>query len=109
MLAVTVLATVTDLGFVLEDDNLFTSSVFPGRSYHLGAFDNRGPDGDVFTFADDKDFIEFHGIALGDIELFDIDRLPLRHFVLLATCFNNRVNFGPRLFTWGFTPVFSRL
>ncbi len=94
----TVLAAIADLRLEFENDDLLAAPVFFGGRYYFGAIHDGLTESDILAFADSKDFIDFHGITFGNIEPFHVDGLAFGYLVLLATCFDNRVNFGPRFY-----------
>jgi len=94
----TVLAAIADLRLELENDDFLAAPVFLGSRYYFSAFHHGLAESDILAFADGKDFIDLNGIALGNIEAFHVDGLAFGYLVLLATCFDNRVNFGPRFY-----------
>jgi len=94
VLAVPRLLTVTHLRFIFKDNNLFTFS-FTLRGSHNSRPGNGGRAyGKLIAIGDEQHFIQLNGSTRLNTQALDIDRLPGSDFILLATGFNNSVNFA---------------
>jgi hypothetical protein len=95
MLAVPVLAAVTHLGLIFEDDYLIVPAVAVNFSQHPGAFDDRPADGYIIAIADEQYPVQLDGTAFFGLQALYLDGITLGDPVLFTTCFNNSVNFKP--------------
>jgi len=94
-LAVSCLAAVANLGLILKNNNLLTLAVSLHRSQHLDIGNSRFADRYLVTIGDKQYPVQFDSAALSHIQMLYIYGLTVSYFILLATGFNNSVNFKP--------------
>ena len=87
---------VPNLGFVFKYDNFLPSGLLYHLRHDTGSFHNRMPQSNLLTIHHQKDPIQIDVLALSHIQLVHLECLARGHSVLLAPCFNDRVeNYMP--------------
>jgi len=72
----------------LDDGDLIVTTLRNDFSRYLGAFDDRGADGDVITVANQQHAVESQRFASGQLQFLDLEEFAFGDFVLLATSNN---------------------
>jgi hypothetical protein len=65
------------------------------RSGDPSTFNKWFADRDIIAIGDEEHLVQLNGAALGRFQTVDFQRLSFNYFILLAACFNYRVNIKP--------------
>jgi len=94
-MAVSCLASVANLGLVLKDNDFLAPAVPLRRSQYLRPVNNRLTDCYLVAIGDKQHPVQFDSAALNRTQMLRIYGLAFGYLILLATGFNNSVNFEP--------------
>lgn len=104
-LTVPCFSAITDLGLILEYDNLITFKFPQGSGFYPGAF-NSGIAGNYIPIVADKQHaVQLDGITLSYLQPLDLYLLFGGHLILFAPGFDNSVNLYPSKAKCKFTPL----